>query len=173
MAEYVEVKHVVATSSGSTALDLAMNCIGVKSGDEAIVPDFTFQATANFVIHSGGAPVFVDIGQSGFNIDPSQAQEAVTQHTKAIFAVHAFGHPARIDEILRIAKQHDIKVIEDAAGALGASWQGRKVGGFGDMACLSFHPRKTITTGEGGCSLPTMDTHTIRTKPPLATNCSQ
>jgi len=153
IAEYVGVKHAVATSSGSTALDLAMACAGVRAGDEVAVPDFTFPATANSVIHCGGAPVFVDIEEPGFNIDPSQVLKAVSNNTKAIVVVHAFGHPAKIDEVLRIARQHGVKVVEDAAGALGASFRGRKVGGFGDIACLSFHPRKIITTGEGGMLL--------------------
>jgi len=153
IAEYVGVKHGVATSSGSTALDLAMTCVGVRAGDEVIVPDFAFPATASSVIHCGGAPVFVDIEQPGFNIDPSQVRKAISDNTRAIVVVHAFGHPAKIDEILRIARQHHVKVIEDAAGALGASFRGGKVGGFGDIACLSFHPRKIITTGEGGMLL--------------------
>ncbi len=150
IAEYLDVKYAVATSSGSTALDLAMLCIGVGRGDEVILPDFTFPATANAVVHAGAAPVLVDIEESSFNIDPSQVRRAISRRTKAIVVVHAFGHPAKMAPLMQLARRHHVKIVEDAAGALGSTFHGRKVGTFGEVACFSFHPRKIITTGEGG-----------------------
>jgi dTDP-4-amino-4,6-dideoxygalactose transaminase len=150
LAEYLGVKYAVATSSGSTALDLAMSCIGVGRGDEVIVPDFTFPATANAVVHAGAAPVLTDIEESTFNVDPTQVRRAVSKRTKAIVVVHAFGQPAEMGALMQIARRNQLKIVEDAAGALVSTYHGRKVGTFGDVACFSFDPRKVITTGEGG-----------------------
>lgn len=149
-AGYLGVKYAVATSSGSTALDLAVSCLGVGRGDEVIVPDFTFPSTANAVIHAGAVPLLTDIEESTFNIDPNQIRRAVSRRTKALIVVHAFGQPAEMGPLMRIARRNHLKVVEDAAGALGATYHGRKAGTFGDVACFSFHPRKIITTGEGG-----------------------
>ncbi len=150
IARYLDAKYAVATSSGSTALDLAVCCIGARAGDEIIVPDFAFPATANAVVHGCATPVLVDIEESDFNMSPTQVRRAISKRTKAIIVVHSFGHPAKMEELLRIARRHNVRVIEDAAGALGSTYHGKKVGMFGDVGCFSFDPRKTITTGEGG-----------------------
>ena len=106
IARYLDAKYAVATSSGSTALDLAVTCLGIRPGDEIILPDFTFPATANAIVHSGATPVFVDIEESNFNIDPAQVRRAVSRRTKAIIVVHSFGHPAKMEELMRIARGH-------------------------------------------------------------------
>ena len=136
------VDHAVAVSSGTAALHLAVLALGIGPGDEVIVPAYTFPATANVVALAGAKPVLVDVDPQTFNIDP--AQVAVGPRTKAIVPVHLFGRPARLDQL------PDATVLEDAAGALGAERRGRRCGGLGAAACLSFHPRKIVTTGEGG-----------------------
>ena len=137
-----EVEHAVAVSSGTAAIHLAVLALGIGPGDEVIVPAYTFPATANVVALAGAEPVLVDVDPETFNIDPSQVE--VTPRTKAIMPVHLFGRPARLEEL------PDVPVLEDAAGALGARWQQRPCGSLGVMGCLSFHPRKIVTTGEGG-----------------------
>ena len=149
-AEYIGTRHAIATSSGTTALHVALLCAGIGKGDEVITTPFSFAATANSVLYAGGKPVFVDIDPKTYNINPEKIEEAVTDKTKAIMPVHLYGQPADMDQICRIAEDHDLKVIEDAAQAHGAIYHGRKVGSIGDMACFSFYPTKNITTGEGG-----------------------
>ncbi|MCG8613300.1 MAG: DegT/DnrJ/EryC1/StrS family aminotransferase, partial [Pseudomonadales bacterium] len=143
------VAHAIAVTSCTTGLHLAMVALGVGPGDEVIVPAFTWVATANVVLHCGAKPVFVDISEETFNLDPQCIQQAITQHTKAIIPVHLFGLCADIDAIKAVIPQ-DIKIIEDAACAVGASYKSRMSGSLGDVASFSFHPRKIITTGEGG-----------------------
>jgi dTDP-4-amino-4,6-dideoxygalactose transaminase len=138
-----EVEHAVAVSSGTAALHLAVLALGLAPGDEVVVPAYTFPATANVVALAGLSPVLVDVDPSTMNIDP--ARVAVGPRTKAILAVHLFGRPARLEELPEAAP-----VLEDAAGALGARRRGRACGGLGLVGCLSFHPRKIVTTGEGG-----------------------
>jgi dTDP-4-amino-4,6-dideoxygalactose transaminase len=151
LAEYVGARYAIATSSCTAALHLALLAIGVKEGDEVILPSFTFIATANVVLYCGAKPIFVDIDPKTYNIDPSKIEGAITPKTKAIMPVHQVGLPAEIDAILEIARKHKIHVVEDAACGLGAQYQGQKLGlPHGDLACFSFHPRKIITTGEGG-----------------------
>jgi perosamine synthetase len=142
LARACEVEHAIAVSSGTAAIHLAVLALGVGPGDEVIVPAYTFPATANVVALAGGTPVLVDVDPETFNLDPAQVE--VTARTKALMPVHLFGRPARLDQL------PDVAVIEDAAGALGARRRGRACGGLGVAGCLSFHPRKIVTTGEGG-----------------------
>ena len=144
LARACEVEHVVAVSSGTAALHLAVLALGIGPGDEVLVPAFTFPATANVVALAGARPVLVDVDPTTMNVDPERAAAAMTTRTKAILVVHLFGRPARVEEL------PDATLIEDAAGALGARRAGRACGGIGRVGCLSFHPRKIVTTGEGG-----------------------
>lgn len=150
VADYVGARYAVATSSCTTALHLALLASGIKGGDEVIVPSYTFIATANTVVYSGAKPVFADIDPGTYNLDPAGIEPAITRRTKAIIVVHQVGLPADMDAIRRLADKHKILVIEDAACALGSEYKGRKVGSLSDLTCFSFHPKKIITTGEGG-----------------------
>jgi perosamine synthetase len=150
VSEYVSGKFAKATSSGTAALHLALVACGIGRGDEVILPPFTCVASANPVEYIGAKPVFVDIDLKTFNIDVPKIEEAITESTKAIMPVHLFGLCADMGPIVRLAKEYDLKIIEDAALALGAFYKGKHAGTFGDTGCFSFHPRKMITTGEGG-----------------------
>jgi len=147
-AERHEVKHAVACSSATTALHLALAALEIGPGDEVIVPAFTWIATANVVIYQGAKPVFADIDLNTFNLDPESLVHRITAKTKAIIPVHLFGLCTDMDAIQSCAP--NISIIEDAACASGASYHDRPAGGLGDIGCFSFHPRKSITTGEGG-----------------------
>lgn len=149
-AEYVGVKHAAASSSGTTALHLALLAAGVKPGDEVITTPFTFAATGNSVLYVGAKPVFVDIDRDTYNLDPEKIEDAITENTKVIMPVHLYGQPADMDPINKIANENDLKVIEDAAQAHGATYKGKKTGSLGDMGCFSFYPTKNMTTSEGG-----------------------
>jgi perosamine synthetase len=149
VAEACGVEHAVAVSNGTAALHLAVLALGLREGDEVIVPAYTFPATANVVRLAGATPVLVDVDPATFNLDLEQVYEAVTPRTRAVLAVHLFGRP--LDwEALQNAVPPELVLLEDAAGALGARWRGMPCGGLGTMGCLSFHPRKIVTTGEGG-----------------------
>ncbi len=150
LAARLGVEHVVMTSNCTTALHLALLCSGIGSGDEVIVPSFTFIATANAVLHAGGTPVFVDIDPRTYNIAPAGIEAAITPRTKAIIPVDQIGLAADLDAVREIAARHNLTVIEDAAPALGATYRGRPVGAISPITCFSFHPRKSITCGEGG-----------------------
>jgi perosamine synthetase len=150
IAEYIGTKHAVAVNSGTSALHLIVKAMGIGSGDEVLVPSFTFVASANAALYEGASPVFVDIEPDTYNLDPKDLEQKITCHTKAIMVVDAFGHPAEWDEILRIAEKYQLKVIDDSCEALGAEYKGRKLGQFGDAAAFAFYPNKQITTGEGG-----------------------
>jgi perosamine synthetase len=150
LREYLGSNHAILVSSGTAALHLSLIALNIGPGDEVIVPAFTFPATANVVEFVGAKPVFVDIGLSDFCIDVQKIQAKISSKTKAIIPVHEFGQPADMEKIASIAELNNLKVIEDAACALGAEINGKKIGSFGDLACFSFHPRKAITTGEGG-----------------------
>lgn len=150
VAGYVGTTQAFATSSATTGIHLALHAVGVEPGDEVVIPDFSFPATANAVIQQGAIPVFVDIDLATYNMDPSLLDAAITDRTAAIMPVHAFGLPADMDPINEIASQHGLPVIEDAACALGGSYRGRQAGALGTAGVFSFHPRKIITTGEGG-----------------------
>ena len=143
------VEHAVAVSNGTAALHLAVLALGIGAGDEVIVPAYTFPATANVVRLAGATPVLVDVDPATFNLDVAKVYEAVTPRTKAVLAVHLFGRPLDWEE-LQNAVPPEVLLLEDAAGALGARWRGMPCGGLGTMGCLSFHPRKIVTTGEGG-----------------------
>src|ERR1022692_2342896 len=143
-----KVKHAIAVSNCTTALHLALVALGIKPGDEVIVPAFTWVSTANAVLYCGATPVFIDVDTKTFNIDVSQLKNKITSKTKAVIPVHLFGLCANIDEIKRIAPQ--LKIVEDAACAAGAGIGDRPAGSLGDIGCFSFHPRKSVTTGEGG-----------------------
>jgi dTDP-4-amino-4,6-dideoxygalactose transaminase len=150
VAEHVGVDSAFAVSSATTGLHLALVGAGVKPGDEVVIPDFSFPATANVVVQQGAIPVFVDIDLATFNLDPAQLETAITSRTAAIMPVHAFGLTADMDPINEIAGRHGIPVIEDAACALGATYHGREAGNLSMAGVFSFHPRKIITTAEGG-----------------------
>jgi len=143
-----QVKHALAVSNCTTALHLALVALGVKAGDEVIVPAFTWVSTANAVLYCGATPIFVDIDIKTFNLDPKQITKKLTQRTNGIIPVHLFGLCANIDEIKQVAP--NIKIVEDGACASGAAIDGRPAGSMGDIGCFSFHPRKSVTTGEGG-----------------------
>jgi perosamine synthetase len=155
-------RHCVAVNSGTSALHLALIAIGIKPGDEVIIPSFSFAATANSVRLAGGKPVFVDIEPAYFNLDPAAVEAAVTPRTAAIMPVHLYGHPAAMDRIVGIAEQHALAVIEDACQAHAATLRGTPVGTFGVAAAFSFFPTKNMTTGEGGMVV-TADPQVART----------
>jgi dTDP-4-amino-4,6-dideoxygalactose transaminase len=144
LASAAGTTHAVAVSSGTAALHVAVLALGIGEGDEVLVPAYTFPATANVVALAGAKPVLVDVDPLTMNIDPEDAARRMTPRTKAVLAVHLFGRPARLEEL------PDLPVLEDAAGALGAAHRGRSCGSLGLLACFSFHPRKIVTTGEGG-----------------------
>lgn len=150
LSKYIGIKYAILVSSGTAALHLALISLGIGREDEVIVPSFSFVATANSVLYVGAKPVFCDIDPDTYNIDPVEIEKKITSKTKAIIVVHQVGLPADMDKILKIAKDKKLLVIEDAACALGAKYKNKMVGTFGDVSCFSFHPRKNITTGEGG-----------------------
>jgi dTDP-4-amino-4,6-dideoxygalactose transaminase len=150
IAELVGARHAIATTSATTALHLVLAALDIGPGDEVLVPDFTFPATANVVVQQGARPVLVDVDLATFTMDVEQADRLVSPRTRAILPVHAFGLAADMEPILTLAERHGLAVIEDAACALGATYHGKSVGALGAAGCFSFHPRKSITTGEGG-----------------------
>jgi dTDP-4-amino-4,6-dideoxygalactose transaminase len=150
-AASVGVKHCVGVSNGTDALRLACEAIGLKSGDEVVVPAYTFIATAFGVTSAGGIPRFVDVSEDTFNLDPEKLEAAIGPRTRAILPVHLFGHPADMDPVLEIAKRRGLRVIEDAAQAHGADYKGRKAGSMGDLGCFSFYPTKNLSAlGDAG-----------------------
>ena len=152
-ASYCNQNYGIATSNGTTALHLALVTLGIEKGDEVIIPDLTFAATINAVLYCGATPIIVDIEEDSWCIDPQAIQNAITPKTKAIIPVHVYGQPCKMDQIMEIARNNDLKVIEDCAEAHGAMFQGKTVGSFGDINCFSFFANKIITTGEGGMCL--------------------
>jgi len=149
-AERVGAAEAVATTNCTTALQLALHVSGVGPGDEVIVPSLSFIATANAVWHCGARPVFADIDPETYNLDPAAAERALTERTRAIMPVHQVGLPADMDRFLELGRRHGVAIVEDAACAIGATYKGRRIGSLGPLACFSLHPRKVITTGEGG-----------------------
>lgn len=150
VAEYLGRKFTIATHTGTLALHLSNASLGLKKGDEVICTDFSWVATAYSIVYTGARPVFVDIDPDTWCIDPNKIRKAITKKTKAIMLVHSFGIPADMDEIMAIAKEYNLKVVEDACPALGSLYKGKKVGSFGDFGCFSFHGAKIAATGEGG-----------------------
>lgn len=149
-AEFCGVRHAVACCNGTVALHLALASLGVTAGDEIIVPTLTFVATPNAVTYCGATPVFVDSEAETWNLSPAEVEAKITPRTKAIIAVHLYGHPAQMSELKEIARRHKLFLIEDAAEAHGALCDGQKIGSIGDVAAFSFYANKIITTGEGG-----------------------
>ena len=150
-ARYIGTRHAVGVGSGTDALRLACEAIGLRPGDEVIVPAFTFAATALPVTRAGGVPRFVDVREDTFCLDPAKVEEAITPRTRAILPVHLFGHPAEMDAIMKLARRRNLIVIEDAAQAHGAALGKRKVGAIGDLGCFSFYPTKNLgALGDGG-----------------------
>ncbi len=150
IAEHHRVKHALATTSCTAALHLATMALGLQPGDEVIVPAFTWVTSAHCAEYLGARAVFVDIDLMTYNVDPVALAAAITPRTKAIVAVHLFGLAAPMDEIRAVASRHSLVVIEDAACAIGTTYKGKPVGGLSEIGCFSFHPRKIVTTGEGG-----------------------
>ena len=150
VADFIGVEHAVAVSSGTAGLHLCIRTLGLSDGDEVIVPSFTFIAAANAIRYERAVPVFIDIDADTLNMSPDCIERAITARTRAILVVHTFGRTAAMGTILAIASRHRLAVIEDACEALGAEWEGRKAGSFGDLAVFAFYPNKQITTGEGG-----------------------
>jgi perosamine synthetase len=150
IAKLCNTKHAVSVMNGTAALHLALASLGIKKGDEVIVPAFTMIATTNAVVYTGATPVFIDSDTETWNIDIKKIEENITEKTKAIIPVHIFGQPCDMDPITEMAKKHNIFVIEDAAEAHGSRYKGRTVGSIGDIGCFSFYANKLITTGEGG-----------------------
>ena len=149
-SDYLGGGHTIAVSNGTVALQLALTTLGIGRGDEVIVPDFTFGASINAIIHAGAIPVLADVDPETWTIDLDELKKLITPRTKAVMPVHIYGQPARMDEIMEIAAEKGILVIEDCAEALGATYKRRRVGLDGDATCFSFFANKSITTGEGG-----------------------
>jgi dTDP-4-amino-4,6-dideoxygalactose transaminase len=150
MADYVGAKHAVSLASGTAALFLSLIVEGVEAGDEVVTTPFTFISTANVIHHLGAVPVLADIDPETWNIDPKSIERAVTPKTRAVIPVHYSGQPCDMKSIRSLARKHKLSVIEDAAHALGAEYDGKKIGGLGNLTCFSLFPTKNITTGEGG-----------------------
>ncbi len=150
-AKYCESKYAVGVNSGTDALYIALAALDIKEGDEVILPPYTFIATALCVSYLGAKPVFVDIEPETYNLDPQKIKQAITPKTRAIIPVHIYGQAANMDEILAVAKEHNLKVIEDAAQAHGARYKGKRIGSLGDVSCFSFYPTKALGAfGDGG-----------------------
>lgn len=148
--DWTGAKHSIAVSSCTTALHISLVALGIKPGDEVILPSFTWISTANSIEYTGAKPIFIDIDTRTFNIDLQKIEEKITEKTKAIIPVHLFGLCADMDGIMKLAVKYNLKVIEDAACGFDSFYKGKHSGRFGDTGCFSFHPRKSITTGEGG-----------------------
>jgi dTDP-4-amino-4,6-dideoxygalactose transaminase len=164
-ASYCGVKHAVAFNSGTSALHVAMRLLDLQPGDEVITTPFTFIATSWAVVYTGAKPVFVDICDDSFTLDPGQVEKAITAKTKAILPVHLYGHPADLDPLLAVAARHGLPLVEDAAQAHGAVYKGRTIGSFGQTACFSFYPGKNLGAyGEGGALVTNQDALAARAK---------
>jgi len=149
-AAYTGAKYAIAVSNCTTALHLALIVAGIKPGDEVICPSMSYIATANSIKYVGAVPVFAEINPKDFNICPIDTEKRITSNTKAILIVHQIGMPANIDAFKALCEKYDLELIEDAACAAGSSYKGKKIGGHSDLVCFSFHPRKVISTGDGG-----------------------
>jgi len=150
MKLYLGVRHAVATSSGTTALQVAAESLGIGPGDEVITTPFTFIATSNAILFRGAKPVFADIDPKTYNIDPASVEKKITKKTKAIIPVHLYGNPCDMDALTAICRKHGLLMLEDCAQSVGAEFNGKKAGSFGDAAIFSFYATKNLSTGEGG-----------------------
>jgi len=146
----IGIEHATAVSNGTVALHLALVTLGIGPGDEVIVPSFTYIASVSNISHAGATPVFVDSLENTWQIDPADVKRKITDKTKAIMVVHLYGHPCEMDELVKIAKENDLFIIEDCAEAFGSTYKDKHVGTFGDLSTFSFYGNKTVTTGEGG-----------------------
>ena len=165
MARFLDVKHAIGVASGTDALNLSLDALGIKPGDEVLVPSFTYAATSAAVCHLGATPVFVDSLPEGFNLDPADAARRITPKTKAIIPVHLYGEAAPMDEIMELARAHDLSVVEDVAQAVGALWDGRRLGSMGDTGCFSFYPTKNLAAcGDAGMVATNDDELATRTR---------
>jgi perosamine synthetase len=153
LAAYHTMPHAIAVSSGTAALHLAIRALNIGEGDEVILPSFTFIAVVNAVVFERATPIFADIDPVTLNLDPKCVEAAITSRTKAIVVVHTFGVPAEMDALMQLARRYNLAVIEDACEAIGATYNGQRVGTFGDVSVFAFYPNKQITTGEGGAIL--------------------
>ncbi|TFG29521.1 MAG: DegT/DnrJ/EryC1/StrS family aminotransferase [Promethearchaeota archaeon] len=149
-AEYIGVKHAIAVNSGTAALHIAIASLDIGPGDEVIVPPFTFIATASSILHNNAIPIFADIDNQTYTLDPESVKKTITPKTKAIIPVHLAGVTADMDSLLEIAEKNNLFIIEDACQSHGAKYKGKKVGSMGDLGAFSFYPSKNMTTGEGG-----------------------
>src|SRR3989344_1785841 len=147
---YTKVKHAVAVSSCTTGLYLSLLIAGIGKHDEVLVPSFTFIATVNVIVQAGAVPVFVEVDRNSLNIDPNQLEKKITQKTKSIIVVDQVGNPCDLDRVKKIARKHGLFIIQDAACSLGSLYKNKRIGGLADVTCFSFHPRKVISSGEGG-----------------------
>ncbi|OBQ82185.1 DegT/DnrJ/EryC1/StrS aminotransferase family protein [Mesorhizobium sp. WSM3873] len=152
-AKYVGASLATSVANGTVALHLALEALGIGAGDEVIVPSFTYIATVNTILQTGATPVYVDSLQDTLQVDPQAMRNAITPRTRAVMAVHLYGHPCNMDAISTLCRDHDLLLIEDCAEGFGSRWKGQHVGTFGDVATFSFFGNKTITTGEGGMVL--------------------
>src|SRR5580704_5947805 len=150
LSRYCGGRPVRSQTSATAGLEMALRACGIGAGDEVITPALSFVATANVIMRVGARPVFVDVGLDSRNIDLAQAERAITMRTRAIMPVHFAGLPVDMEGLYALAARHQLRVIEDAAHAIGSSWRGQRIGSFGDLVCFSFHPNKNITTIEGG-----------------------
>lgn len=158
ISEYIGVKHATAVCNGTVALHLALLTLGVGEGDEVIVPTFTYIASVSSIVTAGASPVFADSLEDTWQADPDDIRKKITSRTKAIMAVHIYGHPCDMDEIKKITDEYNLFLIEDCAEALGSEYKGKKAGVFGDISTFSFYGNKTLTTGEGGMVITNDDT---------------
>ena len=149
-ADYVGIKHATTVSNGTVAIHLALLALGIGEGDEVIVPTLTYIASVNSIVYTGAKPVFVDSLEGSWQIDPADVIKKITPKTKAVMAVHLYGHPCDMDSLVDICKKNNLFLIEDCAEAIGTLYKGKHVGTFGDISTFSFFGNKTITTGEGG-----------------------
>lgn len=149
-AKFIGVKHAITTTSGTTALHLALASLNIKKGDEVILPTQTMMASAVAVVYTGATPIFVDVERDTWNMDVEKIEKLITKKTKAIMPVHIYGLPVDMDPIMSLAKKYNLYVVEDAAEGLGAKYKNKMTGSMGDVGCFSFYANKVITTGEGG-----------------------
>jgi dTDP-4-amino-4,6-dideoxygalactose transaminase len=150
-AAYNKVKHAICVNSGNAALQIALSALGIRAGDEVILPDYTYIATATAVLMNGAVPVLVDIDPQTYNIDPAAVRRAITPRTKAIIPVHFSGSVCAMDELMQIAQENNLVIVEDAAHSHGGTWKNKALGTIGDMGCFSFQASKNLNCGEGGC----------------------
>lgn len=164
-AAYLGTENCIATTSGTTALEVGLRALGIGGGDTVITTPFSFIASTNCIVYTGATPVFADVDPKTFNIDPAEIEKTAAAHpeAKALLIVHLFGHPCDMDAIMQIVEKYHLLLIEDCAQAHGAEWNGKKVGTFGNVGCFSFYPTKNMTTSEGGA--------VVTNDPQVAKNC--